>query len=65
MSKFNPAPKDVLADKIGKPDKPKTESDQALEKGLEDTFPASDPVNMTQPPRSKEDKDTKRKQKAG
>ena len=49
MSKFNPAPKDVLADKVGKPDKPKTEADKSLEKGLEDTFPASDPVNMTQP----------------
>ncbi len=65
MSKFNPAPKDVLADKVGKPDKRKTEADKALEKGLEDTFPASDPVNMTQPPPSKEDKDIKRKQKAG
>ena len=65
MSKFNPAPKDVHADKVGKPDKPKTEADKSLEKGLEDTFPASDPVNMTQPPPSKEDKDIKRKQKAG
>ena len=24
--------------------------DQALERGLEDTFPASDPINVTQPP---------------
>ena len=39
MSKFNPAPKDVLADKVGKPDKRKTEADKSLEKGLEDTFP--------------------------
>src|SRR5258708_38859605 len=27
--------------------------DQALEEGLEDTFPGSDPVNSTQPPPSK------------
>ena len=65
MTKFNPAPEDVLADKVGKSNKPKTEADKSLEKGLEDTFPASDPVNMTQPPPSKEDKDIKRKQKAG
>ena len=29
--------------------------DQALEEGLEETFPGSDPVNVTQPPPSKED----------
>jgi hypothetical protein len=29
--------------------------DQALEEGLEETFPASDPVNVTQPPPSKAD----------
>ena len=29
--------------------------DQALEEGLEETFPASDPVNVTQPPPSKGD----------
>ena len=27
--------------------------DQALEEGLEETFPGSDPVNVTQPPPSK------------
>jgi hypothetical protein len=30
--------------------------DKSLEKGLEDTFPASDPVAVTQPPPSKRDK---------
>jgi hypothetical protein len=64
MSKFDPAPKDVHAEKIGK-GKPAKETDKALEKGLEDTFPASDPVNMTQPPPSKKDKDIKRKENAG
>ena len=35
--------------------------DQALEEGLEETFPASDPVNVTQPPPSKGDHHVKRK----
>jgi len=35
--------------------------DSALEEGLEETFPASDPVNVTQPPPSKEDLKVKRK----
>ncbi len=30
--------------------------DRALDQGLEETFPGSDPVNVTQPPHSKEDK---------
>jgi hypothetical protein len=38
--------------------------DQALEEGLEETFPASDPVNVTQPPPSKEDLRIKRKDRA-
>jgi hypothetical protein len=35
--------------------------DQALEEGLEETFPGSDPVNVTQPAPSKEDLHVKRK----
>jgi hypothetical protein len=34
--------------------------DRSLDEGLEETFPASDPVNVTQPPPSKEDKRPKR-----
>ena len=34
--------------------------DEALEEGLEETFPASDPVNVTQPPPSKDDRRVKR-----
>jgi hypothetical protein len=34
--------------------------DEALERGLEDSFPASDPVNVTQPPPSKDDHKEKR-----
>ena len=35
--------------------------EEALEEGLEETFPASDPVNVTQPPPSKGDLHVKRK----
>lgn len=35
--------------------------ERALEEGLEDSFPASDPVNVTQPPPSRHDKDEKKK----
>ena len=35
-------------------------AERSLERGLEDSFPASDPVNVTQPPHSKEDKKPKR-----
>ncbi|HWZ09328.1 MAG TPA: hypothetical protein VNY53_20730 [Bradyrhizobium sp.] len=35
--------------------------EQALEEGLEETFPASDPVSVTQPPPSRGDKNVKRK----
>jgi hypothetical protein len=47
-------PKDVK-------DKEKRQLEQALEEGLEETFPASDPVNVTQPPPSKGDLHVKRK----
>ena len=36
--------------------------DQALEEGLEETFPASDAVNVTQPPPTKDDLHVKRKE---
>jgi len=35
--------------------------DDALEEGLEETFPASDPVNVTQPPPSRGDQHVKRR----
>jgi hypothetical protein len=40
--------------------KEKRRLDQALERGLEDSFPASDPVNVTQPPPSRDDLKEKR-----
>lgn len=39
----------------------KDKLDDALNKGLEESFPASDPVSVTQPPPSKHDEDIKRK----
>jgi hypothetical protein len=42
-------------------DSDKRRLDAALEEGLEETFPASDPVNVTQPPPSKGDLRLKRK----
>jgi hypothetical protein len=42
-------------------DAEKRKLDEALEEGLEETFPASDPVNVTQPAPSKGDHHIKRK----
>ena len=39
--------------------------DRALDRGLEESFPGSDPVNVTQPPPSKEDKRDKAVKKPG
>ena len=39
----------------------KRQLDQALEEGLEETFPGSDPVSITQPAPSKPDHHVKRK----
>jgi hypothetical protein len=39
----------------------KRQLDRALEEGLEETFPGSDPVNVIQPPPSKGDHHVKRK----
>ena len=39
----------------------KRQLDDALEEGLEETFPGSDPVNVTQPAPSKADSHVKRR----
>jgi hypothetical protein len=39
----------------------KRQLDEALDEGLEETFPGSDPVNVIQPPPSKGDHHVKRK----
>ncbi len=54
MSKPDPEPKDAKGAE-------KRRLDDALEEGLEETFPGSDPVNVTQPPPSKEDRHIKRR----
>jgi hypothetical protein len=54
MSKSGSEPKDVK-------DTEKRRLDEALEEGLEETFPGSDPVNVTQPAPSKADHHIKRK----
>jgi len=45
----------------GAMDPEKQQLDEALEEGLEETFPGSDPVSVTQPSPSKADHPVKRK----
>ena len=52
---------DKLAERDAKHTDKKDRLDEALDQGLEDSFPASDPVSLTQPPPSKKDRDIKRK----
>ena len=54
MTKPHADPKDTEAAE-------KRQLDRALEEGLEETFPGSDPVNVTQPPPSKADHHIKRR----
>ena len=49
------------ADPNNAKDTEKRRLDRALEEGLKETFPGSDPVNVTQPPPSKADRHVKRK----
>ena len=55
--KFNPAPKDKHAEDPKQAQKSDKEMHDKLDKGLEDTFPASDPVSSAQPAPSKPDVD--------
>jgi len=55
------APRSGPEDDKGAKGREKRRLDQALEEGLEETFPGSDPVNVTQPPPSKQDHHVKRK----
>ena len=58
--KFNPAPTDKHAADPKEALKADKETHKELEKGLKDTFPASDPVSITQPAKSKPDADSKK-----
>ena len=50
--------KDTRERKSGKSDERKRRRlERSLEEGLEDSFPASDPINVTQPPPTKIDKE--------
>ena len=53
--------KDRASQSGKKADSEKRKLDNALEEGLEETFPGSDPVNVTQPAPSKADHHIKRK----
>ncbi len=55
--KFDPAPKDKHAEDPKQAQKSDREMHDKLEKGLEGTFPASDPVRSAQPAQSRPDAD--------
>jgi hypothetical protein len=61
--KFNPAPIDKHAADLKEAAKADKATHDELQKGLKDSFPASDPVSATQPALSKHD--SNEKQKAG
>ena len=57
------------AGKIGRDSEPASKNDQkkdrALDEALEETFPASDPVNVTQPPKSKQERRNEKSETSG
>lgn len=55
--KFDPAPHDKHAEKPHAAQAADRKARSRLKEGLEDTFPASDPVSATQPAPSKHDGD--------
>ena len=59
MSDNSPKP-DERADAEHRTADEKRRLERALDRGLEDSFPASDPVNVTQPPPSKSDRHDKK-----
>jgi hypothetical protein len=62
--KFNPAPHDKYADKPGRAGSADRDSHEKLDAGLEDSFPASDPVSVAQPAPSKPHRKSVRDKKA-
>lgn len=53
--KFDPAPKDKHASDPKRDVRSDKAKDDELEKGLKDSFPASDPVSSTQPSKATPD----------
>ena len=60
---FDPAPYDKHAVSIKDAAKADAEKHADLKSGLEDSFPASDPVSATQPAKSKPDSDREKDKK--
>jgi len=54
-------PRTVAPVETGSDCEEKRQLDDALDEGLEETFPGSDPVNVTQPAPSKADQHVKRR----
>ncbi len=52
----NDSRSDVARDREAEEKSKKKEQDRALDQALEETFPGSDPVNVTQPPRSRQER---------
>ena len=52
-SKMRPTPESKSREREKKMERKREKS---LEEGLEETFPASDPVSVTQPPKSRQEK---------
>ena len=66
MDAYHDRPRRPVADDpelLDREAKERQRLERALEEGLEDTFPASDPINVTQPPQSVEDRGHKRGRK--
>ena len=61
----NDAGSDVASDRDPESSSKKREQDRALDKALEETFPGSDPVNVTQPPRSRQERRHEKSDKHG
>lgn len=58
--KFDPAPHDKHAVSVKEAAKADRKQHNELKSGLEDSFPASDPVSATQPAKSKPDGDSEK-----
>ena len=52
-SKMRPTPESKSREREKKMERKR---ENALDEGLEETFPASDPVSVTQPPKSRQEK---------
>jgi len=62
----NPRVEDRVENKVDRRNENvEKERDRALDKALEETFPGSDPVNVTQPPRSKHERRNEKSDTSG